>query len=232
MSTVREHISLVRATHKLLSADASINDRTIAAELKVQAPPLIKQYTNRRLLWNTDTLFTTIPCMEMEEVPIAECCHYTSHKMVARSKHQLPSISEGNYQYLIQGVYDISLSRNLKYMSLNRYINALKLDLKGSDVYFWVHDSYLYVSSPDVRLVMMKAYFESDVPDKIMYPDCECKGKPKKDPCKNPLDENFKCPGFLVSAVINIVSQKLLQTYHKIQVDHNADGKDDQVNKN
>lgn len=232
MSTLRDEISAVRATHKLLSGDASINNRTIASELKRVAIARIKQYTNRRLLWGTDTIFTTIPCLELEEVPIGECCDFTSTKTVARTKEKLPSISEGTFQYLIQGVYDISISKSLKYMSLNRYINSLKLGLEGNDVYFWLHDGYLYVSSPYVRTVMIKAYFEGDLPDSILYPECECKGRPKKDPCINPLDQPFKCPGFLIDDVVNSVSQKLLETYHKISIDHTSDGKDDQVNKN
>jgi hypothetical protein len=75
---------------------------------------LIKRETNLRKLWSTDTLFTTIPCLEMCEVSISECCDYSDPCTIARSKHKIPRISEGNYQYVIQGVYSINaLSQNL-----------------------------------------------------------------------------------------------------------------------
>ena len=91
---------------------------------------LIKRETNLRKLWASDTLFTTIPCLEMVEVPISECCDYADPCTVARTKYKLPRISEGNYQYVIQGVYSINAmggkGTKLKEITVNRYINLFK----------------------------------------------------------------------------------------------------------
>ena len=108
MATLRKLVSDVRSTHKILSTDALITDRAIASEVRNNALMLIKRETNLRKLWASDTLFTTIPCLEMVEVPISECCEYADPHTVARSKYKLPRISEGNYQYVIQGVYSIN----------------------------------------------------------------------------------------------------------------------------
>src|SRR5690554_5256757 len=105
MATLRYLVSNIRSKHRLLSADAVINDRVIASEIKANTYLLIKRETNLRKLWNTSTIFTTIPCLEMKNVSISECCDYVNNCEVARSKHKLPDISEGNYQYLIQGIY-------------------------------------------------------------------------------------------------------------------------------
>ena len=68
MATLRKLVSDVRSMHKILSTDALITDRAIASEVKNNAQLLIKRETNLRKLWASDTLFTTIPCLEMVEV--------------------------------------------------------------------------------------------------------------------------------------------------------------------
>jgi len=108
MPTLRKLVSDARSMHKLLSTDSLITDRAIASEIRNNSLLLIKRETNLRKLWATDTIFTTIPCLEMLEVPISECCDYVDPCSVARSKFKLPSIAEGNYQYIIQGVYSIN----------------------------------------------------------------------------------------------------------------------------
>ena len=108
MATLRKLVSDVRSVHKILSTDSLITDRAIASEIRNNALLLIKRETNLRKLWATDTLFTTIPCLEMIEVSISECCNYVDECSIARTKFKLPRISEGNYQYVIQGVYSIN----------------------------------------------------------------------------------------------------------------------------
>lgn len=232
MGTLRQEVSRVRSTSKLLSGDNSINDRTIAAELKGAARLFIKQYTNSRRLWETDTIYTTIPCLEMVSVPIGECCTYTSDKQVSRSKHKLPSIAEGNFMYIIQGIYSVDLNKTLIPMSVNRYINALKLGLKNNNIYYWIQNDYIYCSSEFVQTLKVVAYIDGDLPPEIEFPECECEHSVGgKDKCKNPLDDPFKCPGFLIDAAVKETRNTLLQTYFQLQVDHNSDNKDDQVNK-
>lgn len=123
MSTLRKLVSDVRSMHKLLSTDNLITDRAIASEVKNSALLLIKRETNLRKLWATDTLFTTIPCLEMVEVSISECCDFVDPCTIARSKYKLPRIAEGNYQYIIQGVYSINAmsGRGTKFKEITVY---------------------------------------------------------------------------------------------------------------
>lgn len=230
MSTVREVIARVRSMEKLLSSDATITDRVIMRELKSRAIFFIKQQADRRRLWQTSTIFTNIPCVEMIERPISECCSYVSDYKVARSKYKIPKISEGVYGLLIHGVFSVDSSRRLKEVTINRYINLLKLNLPTNDVYYWFYNQYLYVSSPFVRLVNMWAYFEDDIPDQLLYPNCDCSTS-TPDPCISPLDLEFKCPGYLESTVVKDTLDTLMKTYFRVPVDHTSDNKDDQVNK-
>ncbi len=235
MATLRKFVSDVRSVHKILSTDSLITDRVIASEVRINSLLLIKRETNLRKLWATDTLFTTIPCLEMIEVPISECCGYTDPCSVARTKYKLPRISEGNYQYVIQGVYSINAmsgqGKKLKEITINRYLNLLKLPVIKKEEYFWISNGYLYVSNPLLQAIRFVAFFEEDVDNEIMYPECGCGGPEYtlKDVCKNPLDKEFALPGYLEKDVLDLTSKKLLQTYFNLKTDISQEGIDGQA---
>lgn len=232
--TGRKLVSDCRAIHKLLSSDAMITDRVIFSEIKNNTFLLVKRELNLRKLWATDTIFSTIPCLEMIEVPISECCDYVDPCTVSRSKFKLPRISEGNYQYTIQGVWSINImggrGKKLKEVTINRYINLLKLKIIKKDVYFWIINGYLYASNPLLQAIRMAAFFEEDIPNEIQFPDCNCgKDYPLEELCKNPLDKEFPLPGYLEKQVLELTSQKLLNTYYRIPTDITSNNLDNQA---
>lgn len=234
MSTLRKLVSDVRSMHKLLSTDSLITDRVIASEIKNNALFLIKRETNLRKLWATDTLFTTIPCLEMVEVPISECCEYVDPCTIARSKEKLPRIAEGNYQYIIQGVYSINAmsgqGKKLKEITVNRYINLLKLPIIKNEAYYWIMNGYLYVSNPLLKAIRISALFEQDVPNSIMFSECCCGDDVDlEEYCKNPLDKPYALPGYLQTQVLELTTKKLLSTYFSIKSDLTDDGLDGQA---
>ena len=235
MATLRKLVSDVRSVHKILSTDSLITDRAIASEIRINSLLLIKRETNLRKLWATDTLFTTIPCLEMEEVPISECCDYVDECTVARTKFKLPRISEGNYQYVIQGVYSINAlggkGKKLKEITVNRYVNLLKLPIVKKEEYYWITNGYLYVNNPMIKSIRFVALFEEDVDNEILYPECGC-GTPEytlEEVCKNPLDKEFPLPGYLEQQVLQLTSQKLLTTYFSLKTDMTSEGIDGQA---
>jgi hypothetical protein len=235
MATLRKLVSDVRSVHKILSTDSLITDRAIASEIRNNSLLLIKRETNLRKLWATDTLFTTFPCLEMCEVSISECCDYVDPCSVARTKFKLPRISEGNYQYVIQGVYSINAmsgsGRKLKEITVNRYINLLKLPVIKKEEYYWISNGYLYVSNPLLKAIRFVALFEEDVENEIMYPECGC-GTPNyttEQLCMNPLDKEFPLPGYLEQQTLELTSKKLLQTYFNIKTDISSEGIDGQA---
>lgn len=235
MSTGRKLVSDVRGMHKLLSTDNLITDRVIFSELKNNGLLLVKRETNLRKLWATDTVFTTIPCLKMCEVPISECCGYVDPCNVARSEYKLPRIAEGNYQYIIQGVYSVNVmggkGKKLKEVTANRYANLLKLPFIIKEEYYWIHNNYVYVSNPLVKAIRFVALFEDDVPNNVMFPDCDCGTAlpTTEELCMNPLDKEFFVPGYLEKQVLELTSQKLLSTYFSLKSDLTQEGLDEQA---
>jgi hypothetical protein len=235
MSTLRKLVSDVRSMHKILSTDSLITDRAIASEVRNNSILLIKRETNLRKLWATSTLFTTIPCLEMIEVPISECCDYQDPCNVARTRYKIPRISEGNYQYLIQGVYSINAmggtGTKLKEITINRYTNLIKLPIIKKEEYYWILNDYLYVNNPLLQAIRLAACFEQEVPNELMYPETGCGGcgPTDEDWCMNPLDKPFSLPGYLEKQVLDLTSQKLLSTYFQLKTDITSDNIDGQA---
>lgn len=221
--------------NKMLSTDALITDRVVAAEIKSNTMLLLKRETNLRRLWATDTIFTTFPCLEMQEVNIAECSDYIDEATIARSKYKIPRIAEGNYQYLIQGVYSLNAlggrAKKIKEISVNRYINLLKLPVIKNEEYFWISNDYLYVTSPLVAKVRLVALFTEDVPNEVIYPDgCDCGNTiSDEDWCRNPLDKPFMLPAYLEKQVKDLTHQDLMNTYFRQKTDVSDDGIDGQA---
>jgi len=234
MATGRKLVSDVRSIHKLLSTDSLITDRVILSEIRNNSLLLIKRETNLRKLWATDTLFTTIPCLEMVEVSISECCNYVDECTIARTKFKIPGIAEGNYQYVIQGVYSINAlsgkGKKLKEITVNRYINLLSLPVIKNEEYYWITNEYVYVNNPMIKSIRFVAFFEEDVPNEVLYPECGCgTDVTEEEWCKNPLDKEFPLPGYLEQQVLQLTSQKLLQTYFNLKSDISSEGIDGQA---
>ena len=235
MATLRKLVSDIRSMHKILSTDSLITDRAIASEVRNNSILLIKRETNLRKLWATSTLFTTIPCLEMIQVPISECCDYQVPGNVSRTRYKIPRISEGNYQYLIQGVYSINAmggtGTKLKEITINRYTNLIKLPIIKKEEYYWILNDYLYVNNPLLQAVRLAACFEQEVPNEVMYPESGCGGcgPTNEDWCMNPLDKPFSLPGYLEKQVLDLTSQKLLSTFFQLKTDVASDNLDGQA---
>jgi hypothetical protein len=235
MSTGRKLVSDVRSMHKLLSTDASITDRAIISEIRNNSLLLIKRETNLRKLWATDTLFTTLPCLDLMEVPISECIGYVDPCTIARTEVKVPNIAEGNYQYVIQGVYSINAlggtGTKIKEVTVARYTNILNLAARDKrDIYYMLVNDYIYVTNPDIQAIRLSAMFTEDIPPELLHPeDCCNESHHLEERCTNPLDQEFPLPGYLEKQALELTSQKLLGTYFSLKSDITADGIDGQA---
>lgn len=232
MPTNRDIVNNIRSYHRLLAADAVINDRVVFSEMRSAVLYLLRQQTDKRKLFGSPNIFTILPCLEMEEAPLAECCDFTSDIYVSKSKVEIPRIAESIYGLLVQQVASVDRMNQFIWVTPRRLSNILKLGIRKNEVYWLMYNSHIYVTNKDTRLINVTAFFEEDVPSELLYPvvDCDCKPSATDDElCMNPLDREFKCPGFLIDAVQKMVSQKLLSTYFKIKQDPVDDNQDEQA---
>lgn len=234
--TNREAVSTVRASNRILSGDSVLNDRAILAVLRQTASSLIRRELNLRKLTTTDSIYTIINCLELLEVPISECCEYADECTIARTRTQIPRIEESNYLNAIQAVFSINQKIKLKEITPSRYINILNLPKRINETYFWLQNNYLYITNPNVETVKLIAWFAEEVPTEILYPQgcdsCKCKEVVNTELCKNPMDNEFKAPGYLHKPIIDMTTEYLLRTYFSTPSDNQTDGVDNQAKNN
>lgn len=229
--SIRDAVSQVRSLVRATAGDSNINDRVIAAELRSTVNMIVAQTLAKRKLWQSPNLFSFLPCIEMEKVPITECCEYSAERIVTKSKLSLPQIGEGIWGLAIQGVFGIDNMKKFKEVTPTRFANLLKLNLPSTNDYFWVLNNHLYTSNEDLKAANMFAFFTEDVPNELLYsPNCDCKQKPEiSDLCANPLDKPFKFPLDRLDDIKNITYKKLLTTYFNIPQDKTSNNLDEQA---
>lgn len=161
----------------------------------------------------------------MCEVPLAECCTYTTPCTIRKSSCRIKGIADlGTFGLAIQGVFNIDGTKKFKETNPSEYENILKLDIRNKTNYYWFQDEYLYIADPDVELVNLIAYFEDDL--KLEGVNCQCEGS-AEDSCINPLDRTFKCPDYLINNVKTMVNEKIAAIYKRSLPDYTDDEKDD-----
>jgi hypothetical protein len=208
--------------NKLISEDNSITDRAIASDIRTTSALLIKRELILRRLWATPTIFTTIKCIQLCEVPLAECCSYISPCTVRRSQCKIKGIADlGTYGLAIKGVFSIDGSKRLKETNPARYENMLKLDIPNKKDYYMILDEYLYVMDPDMGAANMIVYIDGDL--KMEGENCQCSEISEDFFCENPLDREFKCPAYLIDNVKSIVHDKILKIYRSALPDRTSD---------
>lgn len=220
--TNREVVSIIRSKLKQISGDDIISDRAILAELKSTANLYIKREVDRRRLLTVDSLFTTISCLEMVEVPLSECCSYTSPCTIRRTKYKLPKLGEGVWGYIVETVQSMDGSMRFSEGTASRYVNLLNLRKSPNKNIFWMQNGYLYVSNSDIETVMMRAYFEEDVPFELI----SCDPDALDEECKNPLDQPFRCPGYILQNVISTVEGVYANIFMRVKEDVTDDDKE------
>lgn len=223
--TKRQFVSQVRSMSKLLSSDSLVNDRTIINEGRDAANKLVKQSLDQRKLWRSPNLFAFLPCLEMEQAALSECCEFTSDKTIARSKEKLPKIAEGNWGLAVQGVFGLDGKKKLIETNPSRYANYLKLGMRTKGTFWWVANERLYISNPDTEAVNFYAFFTEDIPNNLLYPgeDCDCGQNPPKtsDLCTSELDKPFYYPADKIDDIKKMVYTSLLQVYFNVPTDAN-----------
>jgi len=56
--------------------------------------------------------------------------------------------------------------RRFKEITINRYLNLLKLPIIKKEQYYWIaNGGYLYVNNPSLQSVRIAAFFEEDIPN-------------------------------------------------------------------
>lgn len=223
MSIVRNLVSTVRASLKQLSSDTIISDRLILEILRTTNIKFVVQRLDTRQSWTDPNAFTSLTCIPLKDVPIAECCDVELDCKISRSINKLPKIIGTKYNLAIQGVWGIDRKNRFIESNPNRYANSVKLNNKKEYKFFWILNDYLYLSKSGIELASMSAFTEQFV-DPSLY---SCDADKSKCPI-NPLDLEFKTLKGLEDDVVTYTTQKILERYYQLPIDKSTNNIDEQ----
>lgn len=219
MTTIADSISRVRNVLKAVKEDAFLTDRFIYSLILKYAKLYIKRMDDQNKIMRFQSLFETLPCVEMIDVDKVEACcgEIKSGCTFKRTKDRLPTILEGTYGPLFRTVSSIDGS-----IPLFRTYPAIFVQMANSTnfkynskKYFWYADGYVYSPNIEWDALRMEVLPEESI---SMY-------KCPADCCVLRQDEPTHIPEYLFAEIENNVKADLLNT---IQIP--AQGKTDNQN--
>jgi hypothetical protein len=216
METISKSISRVRISVKAVSEDAFLTDRYIYSLILKYAKLYIKRLDDANKIMRYQSLFITIPCMELIDIDKVEACcsGIKSGCIIKRTKDRLPGVLEGTYGPLFRTISSIDGS-----IPVNKTYPLIYTNLANSTVfkynktkYYWYLDGYLYFPNIEWEAVKIELMPE----DSIQHLLCD------GDPCKNRQDEISSIPEYLFAEIEQNVRNELTGTI-QIPADANDD---------
>lgn len=199
MTTRGESISRIRNLIKGVKQDSFITDRFLYSIIIKYAKTLIRRQDNENKIMKFQSLFESIPCIELIEVDKVEACcsGIKTRCTIRRTKDRLPEIFEGVYGPLFRGI--TSLDRSIEvyrtYPSTFTNIANSSTFKYNTNKYYWYIDGYLYFPNIDWEGVLVEGLWTDDV----SYLKCD------GDTCKLKQELEIHIPEFLFSEIEQMV---------------------------
>lgn len=225
--TNREAISRVKKLLKEVNADSRFTNRLAYSMLKSAANFLVQKESDRLKLIKQSNIFRKLKCVEVIEAPaIDPCCGIKSKCKVWRTKNRIPQTYSDLYGPIIKNVYTIDGSETLNYIQSSDYERIANNPWKKKNInkYYFYSDGYLYFPNGGYKQVEVEAYFETDV-------ICDCCDKDQD--CTRLLDKTFILPGYLESALFQMIEKEIVETYKRFpEKAHEINKNDNLLNSN
>ena len=222
-TTNRDIVSRIKSLLRFTSSDIMITDRLILNVAQTTNVKLTSQQLQKRSASNSPNIFTEIPCLEMEPVPLYSCCSTESNCMVAISKIELPTIVDLYQQVVVRGVFSIDGKVSFKEIqSPTRYDNILNIYPNKKDNYYWIQNKRLYITDPNIEIVRLSAFFR-DIVDISKYSSC----KEDSEDCPiNPLDMEWKGLPKLEDDIVRLAAELIMSSFKQIPPENTSDGRE------
>jgi hypothetical protein len=202
-TTVGESISRVRNLVKGVKEDAFMTDRFLYSLIIKYAKLLIKRQDNENKIMRFQSLFETVPCIELIEVDKVEACcgGIKTNCTIRRTKDKIPDVLEGSYGPLIRSITSLDRSIELYRTYPSIYTNiANSTNAKfNKQKYYWYLDGHLYFPNIEWDGVLVEGLWSESVD----YLKCD------GDPCAPRQDHPVHVPEYLFAEIEQLVMKDL-----------------------
>jgi len=205
-TTVGESISRVRNLVKAVKEDAFLTDRFLYSLIIKYAKLLIKRQDNENKIMRFQSLFETIPCIELVEVDKVEACctGIRTGCTIRRTKEKLPDVLEGAYGPLFRSIS--SLDRSVEvyrtYPSIFTSIANSTNYKYNTTKYYWYLDGYLYFPNIEWEGILVEGLWTENV-DRFKCGE-------DTNPCQVRQDYALHVPEYLFAEIEQLVLKDLV----------------------
>lgn len=205
MTTINDAVSRVRNTVKAVKEDVFMTDRYIYSVIIKYAKLLIRRQDNESKIFMVQSLFKTLPCVELIDIDRVEaCCEgIKSGCTIKRTKDPIPGLLDGAYGPIIRTVTSIDGS-NIVYKTYPTAYTRLTHTSgfkNNKSKYYWFLNGYLYVPNVAWDAISVTALFEDDV---TLY-TCD-----SSDDCSLAQDRQMPIPDYLFAEIEQYALKELL----------------------
>jgi len=217
MTTINDAVSRVRNTLKSVKEDVFMTDRYIYSVIIKYAKLLIRRQDNESKIFMVQSLFKTLPCVELIEVDRVEaCCEgIKSGCIIKRTKDPIPGVLDGAYGPIIRTVssIDTSILVYQTYPTMYTRLTHTSGFKYNKNKYYWYLNGYLYLPNVDWEAVSVTALFEENLSG------FTCEGV---DQCQLAQDRAMPVPEYLFAEIEQYALKELL-TAGQLPVDTSDD---------
>lgn len=205
MTTINDAVSRLRNTLKGVNEDVFMTDRYIYSVIIKYAKLLIRRQDNENKIFKFQSLFKTLPCVELIEVDkIEACCEgVQSNCKIMRSKEPIPQAIEGAFGPIIRTVSSIDGS-NIVYRTYPTiYTRLTKASgyRYNKSKYYWYLNGYLYLPNVEWEAISVTALFEDDITPYTSE---------SADDCALAQDRQMPIPEFLFAEIEQFALKELI----------------------
>lgn len=201
----KQVISRLRNSLKEVSSDSEYTNRYLWNVFWTNARTLLKQESNRNLLYNQSDIWETI-CVQMDKVSpiLCDCVKLPMDCVVYRSRFKLPKIAEGNYGKVYRFISSPDLSQQLVLVTPYQY--GLKQTKYNQEKYVFIHNDYLWAPNTKWGFITISALFEDEITNNFK---CENQEESTTGNCGRLLNLTCGLPEWLISTAVQISLQEL-----------------------
>lgn len=203
MTTIGDTISRVRNVVKGVKEDAFLTDRFLYSLILKYAKLYIRRQDTENKIMRFQSLFETLPCVELIEVDkIEACCAGVKSKCkIMRTKDKLPTVLEGAYGPLFRTISSIdgSILVYKTYPSTYQSMTDSTTFKYNNNKYYWYLGGYLYFPNIEWESVRIEGLWE----ESISYLKCDT------DQCRLRQEDDTHIPEYLFAEIEQAVLKDL-----------------------
>lgn len=199
MTTIGQAVSRVRNIIKSVKEDPFITDRFLYSLIIKYARLYIRRQEAINQLLKFNTLFRTLPCMDLIEVNKVEACcgSITSDCLMKRTELKIPNIMEAIFGPLFRTISSIDGSIEIFPTTPSTYASMTKTTTfkYNTRKYYWFLNGYLYFPDLEWDAVMVEGIFEGNLASYT------CSTGSGDDECIIRQDQATSIPDFLFAEI-------------------------------